>query len=85
MMQESGEMLDSCTGAHPRTDYAAYLSMFWTSPLDKCEGCDTVTMAEGRYVEGRFGHYCSCRCLLAAESYVPDDGNYEREQMGIDW
>lgn len=54
--------------AETLTAYQSYRSMSWTTDADECEeGCGTV-MAEGRYVEGRYGHYCSKRCARAAST-----------------
>lgn len=65
--------------------YECYRSMPWTTDRDPCEAdCGTV-MGEGRYAEGRYGHYCSERCRAEVESGGPtdDEDRYvERRQMG---
>lgn len=56
------------------TAYQCYRSMDWTSDQDECEAdCGTI-MAEGRYVEGDLGHYCSEDCRDESE-----DGDYIHE------
>jgi hypothetical protein len=48
--------------AEDMTAYQAYRTMKWTKATDSCEeGCG-ATLAEGTYVEGRLGHYCSAAC-----------------------
>lgn len=65
------------------TAYQAYRTMKWTSDKDGCEECDRV-MGEGRFVEGRLGHYCSKKCLIEAESGSDhDERGSERSQMGL--
>ncbi len=69
------------------TDYDSYRTMPWTSDHDECEAGCGVVMAEGRYVEGDHGHYCSRRCLYEQEGDSgPSDAwlrQQERRQMGI--
>jgi hypothetical protein len=68
------------------TAYQSYRSMKWTSAADKCEECDKMTMAEGRYVEGSMGHYCSAKCRAEAEGDCLSDAQErasERKQMGL--
>lgn len=69
------------------TEYQSYRTMSWTTDRDECEaGCGTL-MAEGRYVEGRWGHYCSSACRLDSESAgsTADEAQrrHERRQMGL--
>lgn len=53
--------LDWPSGFEP-TAYQLYRRMPWTTDHDECEAACGRVMAEGRYVEGRFGNYCSAAC-----------------------
>jgi hypothetical protein len=70
--------------AEDMTAYQAYRTMKWTKATDSCEeGCG-ATLAEGTYVEGRLGHYCSAACRAAAEAGGDtDERGAERRQMGV--
>lgn len=68
------------------TAYQAYRTMKWTTDQDLCEGCGTIVLSEGNYVEGRFGHYCSDACCRWSEDDGISDADErasERRQMGI--
>ena len=66
------------------TDYENYLSMTWTSADDTCEANCGNVLSENKYIEGRFGHYCSKQCKLKMESF-PDSQSrkHERIQLGL--
>lgn len=65
------------------TAYERYLKLSWASAEDTCEADCGTKMAEGHYVEGQHGHYCSARCKATEESGEYEDPQYERKQMGI--